>query len=184
VVLAAVVVERLVELSISRRNARRAVAAGAVEIGAGHFPVMAAMHGLFLFACAIEVFAAPRAFPGALGWAALAVAAFAQGLRWWAIATLGERWNVRILVVQGAAPVTAGPYRWVRHPNYLAVVLEIAAIPLIHGAWLTALLFTIANAAILVVRIRAEEAALGAGWARAFAARPRFLPVRPPEDRP
>lgn len=168
--------ERLVELAISRRNARRAFAAGAVEIGQGHFRVMALVHTAFLFACAAEVLIAHRAFHVPFGFVALFVALVAQALRYWAISTLGERWNVRIIVLPHAAPVTAGPYRFIRHPNYVAVILEMAAVPLIHGAWVTALLFSIANALLLRVRIRAEEAALGGAWAQAFEGRPRFLP--------
>jgi methyltransferase len=168
--------ERLVELGISQRNARRALARGAVEVGQRHFRVMAAMHALFLVACPLEVFALGRAFPGALGWACLGGVAVAQGLRYWAIFSLGERWNVRILVLPNAPPVTRGPYRFVRHPNYVAVVLEILLVPLVYGAWVTAAVFSVANAILLRVRIRAEEAALGPGYAAAFAGRPRFIP--------
>lgn len=168
--------ERLVELLLSRRNARRSISRGAVEAGRGHYPVMVAFHTLFLGACAAEVLLWPRAFPGALGWAALAGALAAQALRYWAIATLGERWNVRVLVLPGAAPVRGGPYRFVRHPNYLAVTMECLFVPLIHGAWLTALAFSLGNALLLRVRIRAEEKALGEAWAAAFAGTPRFLP--------
>ena len=106
----------------------------------------------------------------------VAGAARAQGLRYWAIASLGDRWNTRIIVLPDAAPVTRGPYRFVRHPNYLAVVVEIACLPLIHGAWFTALAFSLGNAALLYVRVRSEEAALGARYATAFAHRPRFVP--------
>lgn len=169
-------VERVGELWLSSRNARRAFAKGAVEVGQGHYKVMAAFHTLFLFACVAEVLWVPRPFPGALGWGALAVAVAAQALRYWAIGTLGDRWNTRIIFLPQAAPVTSGPYRWVRHPNYVAVVAELAAVPLIHGAWWTAVVFTLGNAAILYVRIRAEEAALGERYAHAFADRPRFLP--------
>ena len=168
--------ERLFELWLSRRNARLAVAQGAVETGQRHFAVMKAVHTAFLFACAAEVLWLRRPWPGSLGWAALGVALLAQGLRYWAIATLGPRWNVRILVLPGTAPVTAGPYRFVRHPNYVAVAIELFAVPIAHGAWLTALVFTAANAALLAVRIRAEERALGAAYGEAFAGRPRFLP--------
>jgi methyltransferase len=169
-------VERLVELGVSRRNARRALERGAVEVGQRHFRVMASMHALFLVACPVEVFALGRAFPGALGWACLGGVALAQGLRYWAIFALGARWNVRILVLPNAPPITRGPYRFVRHPNYVAVVLEILLVPLVHGAWLTAAVFSAANAVVLRVRIRAEEAALGPGYAAAFASRPRFIP--------
>jgi methyltransferase len=98
---------------------------------------------------------------------------------WWAIATLGTRWCTRIIVLPGAPPVTGGPYRWLRHPNYLAVVVELAALPLAFGSWRTALAFSSANAALLAVRIRAEERALGAAWGEAFRGRRRLVPGRP-----
>jgi methyltransferase len=173
--LALLALERVGELVLSRRNARRAFARGAVEVGQGHYRVMAAFHTLFLVACAVEAWRRP--FPGALGWTALALALAAQALRYWAITTLGERWNVRVIVLPDAPPVVAGPYRYIRHPNYVAVALELAAVPLIHGAWLTAVAFSLGNALLMVVRIRAEERALGAGYAAAFAARPRFNPL-------
>jgi methyltransferase len=171
--------ERAAELLLSRRNARRAFAAGGVETGRRAFAVMVVVHALFPIACAGEVLFLKRPFPGLPGLAALTVALGAQALRWWAIGTLGWRWNTRIIVVPGAAPVTGGPYRFVRHPNYLAVVLEIASIPLIHGAWLTALVFSALNLALLAVRIPAEERALGRLYAEAFEGRSRLLPRGP-----
>lgn len=174
--LAALVVERVVELAITRRNLRRLFARGAVEAGRGHFPAMVALHALFPLACAAEVIALRRPFPGALGWAALAGVALAQALRYWAVATLGERWSTRIVLVPGEPPITGGPYRFVRHPNYLAVALEVLCVPLVHGAYLTAAVFTAANAVVLAVRIRAEERALGTAWEAAMAGRPRFVP--------
>ncbi|MGZ6162470.1 MAG: isoprenylcysteine carboxyl methyltransferase family protein [Myxococcaceae bacterium] len=171
-----VALERVVELVLSARNARLARARGGVETGQGHYPVMAVFHGLFLVACALEVVLLRRPFPGAPGWVALGVVLGAQALRYWAIATLGWRWNTRIVVVPGTTPVTAGPYRWVRHPNYVAVIAEMIALPLVHGAWLTALVFSVGNALLLRVRIRAEERALGEPWQHAFAGRPRFVP--------
>ncbi len=168
--------ERLVELVLSRRNARRARAAGALETGRGHYPVMVAFHSLFLICCAAEAILVPRTFPGRLGWLALGVALAAQGLRYWAVASLGVRWNTRVLVWPGLPPVTSGPYRFLRHPNYLAVVLEMASVPLVYGAWVTALVFSLANALLLRVRIRSEEQALGPAWAEAFVSRPRLLP--------
>ncbi len=170
------VCERLVELWLSKRNAARAFARGGVESGQRHYQVMVAFHTLFLVACVAEVFGLGRPFPGLGGWVALGAAVGAQALRYWAIATLGERWNSRIIVLPEVPPVTGGPYRYLRHPNYVAVVLELLVVPLIHGAWLTAAVFTVGNAALLFVRIRAEEAALGAGYARAFAQHPRFVP--------
>jgi methyltransferase len=177
VFLGVIAVERVGELLLSRRNAGRAFARGAIEVGQAHYRVMALFHTLFLVACAVE--GALRPFPGALGWAALAGAIAAQGLRYWAISTLGDRWNVRVIVLPGAPPVVGGPYRWVRHPNYVAVAMEMVFVPLVHGAWLTALLFSVGNALLMVVRIRAEEAALGNAWADAFAGTPRFIPGGP-----
>lgn len=173
--------ERLYELVLARRNARAVLARGGFEVGQRHFRVMTVVHALFLVSCAAEVVLADRPFPGALGWIALSLAIAAQLLRHWAIHTLGDRWNVRILVEPNAPPVTAGPYRFLRHPNYLAVIVEMAAVPLIHGAWVTALVFSIANALLLFVRIRAEEQALGNGWLHAFERHPRLLPRLRPE---
>ena len=171
--------ERLVELVLSKRNAARAFARGGVETGQAHYRVMVVLHSLFLGACVAEVVGLSRPFPGALGYGALGVALVAQALRYWAIASLGDRWNTRIIVVPGLEPVTRGPYRFLRHPNYVAVVLELAAVPLIHGAWVTALVFSLANALLLRVRIHAEEEALGALYAEAFSDKPRFIPEVP-----
>lgn len=168
--------ERAVELILSRRNARQARAAGAVESGQGHYPVMVAFHTLFLLSCAAEVLLVPRTFPGALGWVAFGVAVGAQGLRYWAVASLGVRWNTRVLVWPGVPPVTSGPYRFLRHPNYLAIILEMMAVPLVYGAWVTAAVFSLGNLLLLRVRIRSEEKALGAPWAEAFVGRRRLLP--------
>jgi len=171
-----VALERGVELALSSRNGRLARTRGAVETGQGHYPVMSVFHGAFLVACALEVVLLDRPFPGVVGWIAFAVLLAAQALRYWAVATLGWRWNTRIVVVPGAAPVTDGPYRFVRHPNYVAIIAEMLALPLVHGAWLTALVFSLGNAWLLRVRIRAEERALGEPWEHAFAGRPRFVP--------
>jgi methyltransferase len=174
-----VALERGVELVLSTRNARLALARGAVETGQGHYPVMSVFHGAFLASCVLEVVLLQRPFPGAVGWIALALVLAAQALRYWSVATLGWRWNTRIVVVPGAAPVTGGPYRFVRHPNYVAVIAEMLALPVVHGAWLTAVVFSLGNAWLLRVRIRAEEHALGEPWAHAFAGRPRFVPGGP-----
>ncbi len=171
--------ERGVELLVSRRNARLAFASGGVESGRGLYAAMVVVHALFPISCAAEVLAARRPFPGALGALALAVALLAQLLRWTAAAALGRRWNTRVIVVPGDEPVTRGPYRFLRHPNYLAVLLEAAAVPLVHGAWISALVFTAANAALLLSRIPAEERALGEAYGRAFERLPRLLPRVP-----
>jgi methyltransferase len=172
--LALVGAERLFELAWSRRNAARAFARGGRELGRAHFPLVAGQQAAWLACCAIE--SGVRQFPGALGVGALLVVAAAQALRYWAVASLGDRWNVRVIVVPGDQPVQRGPYRWVRHPNYTAVVLEMAALPLVHGCWITALVFSAANAFVLRLRIRVEEEALGGVWAQAFEHKPRFLP--------
>jgi methyltransferase len=174
--LGALAAERCVELAISRRNAARAFAHGGFEVGQRHYRVMAAMHTVFFAACASEVLLLERPFPGFLGFVALFAVCLAQVLRYAAIWTLGERWNVRIIVWPAALPVTKGPYRFVRHPNYLAVIIEFVAVPLVHGAYLSAFVFSLCNVWILAVRIREEERALGPGYATAFRERPRFIP--------
>lgn len=176
VFMGALALERLAELVLSRRNAQRALRLGAVEVGQPHFRVMSVVHVLFLVACPVEVLALHRPFPGTWGWVCLAGALAAQGLRYWAIATLAERWNVRIIVWPKAPPVVRGPYRFVRHPNYVAVILEMLFVPLLHGAWLCAAVFTAANALLLTVRIREEERALGPDYAAAFRTHPRLVP--------
>ena len=156
----AVGIERLAELIVATRNARWAFAHGGVESGRGHYPVMAAMHTALLVACIAEVAVADRPFLPWLGWPMLALVVASQALRWWCVATLGHQWNTRVIVVPGLPLVSAGPYRWLRHPNYVAVVVEVAALPLVHTAWVTALVFTLGNAAVLAVRIPVEERAL------------------------
>ncbi|MBU3705379.1 MAG: hypothetical protein FGM50_01685 [Mycobacterium sp.] len=158
--IAAVAVERVAELVVSQRNLAWSRARGGVEFGAGHYPAMVVLHTGLLAGCLVEVFALHRPFVWWLGWPMLAVVIAAQGLRWWCIATLGRQWNTRVVVVPGAGRVTGGPYRFISHPNYVAVVAEGIALPLVHSAWLTAAVFTALNAALLVTRISTENAAL------------------------
>lgn len=172
-----VAAERALELLVSRRNARRLRARGAVEAGRGHYPAMVAFHTALLAACAAEPALLPQEWPWAAALPAAALVALAQALRWWVIATLGGRWTTEVLVLPGAAPVRAGPYRWLRHPNYLAVAVEVAALPLAAGAWRTAIAATLGNALLLAVRIRAEERALGPAWRAAFERIPRLVPT-------
>jgi methyltransferase len=161
----AVSMERLVELVVSRRNLAWARTRGGREYGFGHYPFMVFLHLGLLVACVIE--ATHRSFVPALGWPMLAVVVLAQALRWWCITVLGHRWNTRIIVVPGLPLVDGGPYRWLRHPNYVAVVLEGIALPLVHTAWITAVVFTVVNAGLLRVRISAENAALALALAGA-----------------
>lgn len=162
VLVAAVALERLAELVVARRNARWAFAHGGREAGAGHYPVMVVLHTALLVGCLVEVWWRAPTFVPTLGWPMLALALGSQALRWWCIHTLGRRWNTRVIVVPGMALVAQGPYRRMRHPNYVAVVVEGFALPLVHSAWVTALVFTVANAALLTVRIRTENRALAA----------------------
>ena len=159
---AAVAVERLAELAISVRNARWAFAAGGVERGQAHYPWMVALHVGLLGGCLAEVWWLDRPFVAWLGWPMLALVLAAQALRWWCITTLGRQWNTRVIVVPGMALVHRGPYRFFAHPNYVAVVIEGVALPLVHTAWVTALAFGVLNAVMLTIRIRCENSALGA----------------------
>lgn len=162
-VVAATALERLAELVVSARNARWSFARGGREHGRGHFPAMVALHTGLLVACVVEVLAADRPFLPWLGWPALVLVVASQGLRWWCITTLGPRWNTRVVVVPGLPLVDRGPYRVLRHPNYLAVVVEGLALPLVHTAWVTAAAFTVLDAVLLLgFRIPAEERALAA----------------------
>jgi methyltransferase len=172
--------QRLYELRLSRRNSEELLARGATEAGARHMPVMKALHTLWFLAMLVEVFAFQRPFLPVLAVVGVAGLVAGQMLRYAAIRRLGPRWSVRVLVLPGSAPVTGGIYRYVRHPNYLGVMLEIAAVPLIHSAYLTAITFTILNGALLYVRIRAEERALREAndYDAAFGDTARFIPGR------
>jgi methyltransferase len=155
-----VALERLAELVVSQRNLAWSRAHGGVEFGARHYPAMVILHTGLLTGCLLETAALHRPFIPALGWPLLVIVVAAQGLRWWCIATLGRQWNTRVVVIPGAPRITSGPYRFVSHPNYVAVVAEGVALPLVHTAWITALLFSVLNAALLRTRINVENAAL------------------------
>ena len=157
----AVGIERLVELVVSKRNARWAFAHGGKEFGRNHYPVMVTIHTALLVGCVAEVWALHRPFIPWLGWPMLVVVLGSQLLRWWCVTTLGPRWNTLVIVLPQAPVVRRGPYRLLHHPNYVAVVAEGLALPLVHSAWLTAIGFTLANALLLTVRVRVENAALG-----------------------
>jgi methyltransferase len=169
---------RLVELRIAGRNFRALLSRGGVEITPGQYRWMVLLHASFLIACPVEVWLLDRPFLPALGFPMLLLVVLAAALRWWVIATLDGRWTTRVVCLPGVAPVTDGPYRFLRHPNYLAVIVEMFALPLVHTAWLTAVIFSALNAVLLRVRIRAEEEALSrlTDYGAAFAGRPRLLP--------
>ena len=152
--------ERLLELSLAGRNRRWLVARGAVEVGESHYPWMVLLHSTFLLAAPMEVWIFDRLLipPLALGMLLLLLAAMA--LRYWVVATLGRRWTTRVLLLPGEPRIETGPFRFLDHPNYLAVIVEIAALPLVHTAWLTAGVYSLLNACLLKTRIGVEDAAL------------------------
>ena len=160
VVVALVGLERVTELVVSNRNARWSLAHGGRESGQSHYPVMVLLHTGLLVGMLVEVWVRRPDVPLALAAPMLLLVVASQALRWWCIATLGRQWNTRVIVVPGMPRVTGGPYRLVPHPNYVAVVVEGFALPLLGGAWITALVFTVANAVLLTVRIRVEDEAL------------------------
>lgn len=157
----AIGVERIIELAVAQRNAKWSFAHGAKEFGRDHYPAMVSMHALLLVSCIVEVWTMGRPFIPWLGWPMFGVVVLSTVIRWQCVAVLGKRWNPRLIVLPGAPPVSDGPYRWVRHPNYTAVAAEVAALPLVHSAWLTAIAFSVANALVLTARVRVENAALG-----------------------
>jgi methyltransferase len=175
---AIVALQRVWELSRSRRHVRALLARGGREHARAQMPWMSALHAGWLVAMPLEVVLLRREAHASLAIAAGVAFLAGQGLRLAAMSALGERWTVRVITMPGAPPVDRGVFRWVRHPNYLGVVLEIAALPLVHGAWLTALVFSAANALLLARRIRAEEAALRADndYDAGLGDRPRFVP--------
>lgn len=158
--LGVVIVERLVELSIAKRNTSNLLRRGALEVGSGHYPTMVMMHTLFLISAPLEVWLLDRPLIPALAVVMLSLLFGAMALRYWVIATLGERWTTRIICLPGAPLVATGPYRYLRHPNYLAVVVETFALPMVHTAWVTAIVFTLCNALLLRIRIDVEDKAL------------------------
>ena len=154
VIIALVTLQRLFELWLSNRNTRRLLAEGAREYGAAHYPLIVALHLLWL--AALWWLAPGRGVD--LVW--LAIFVLLQLGRVWVIASLGRRWTTRIIVLPGSPRVRRGPYRFLDHPNYLVVAGEIAVLPLVFGLWQVAAVFTLLNAVILWVRIRAEDRAL------------------------
>jgi len=162
VLVALVGVERLAELVVSKRNAAWSMERGGIETGFGHYPFMVVLHTGLLVGALAEAWIRRPEVPALLAWSMTALVIASQALRWWCITTLGRRWNTRVIIVPGMPPVRSGPYKVLRHPNYVAVVVEGIALPLVHAAWITALVFSVANAFLLRVRIRTEDAALAA----------------------
>lgn len=154
-ILALVIVQRLVELVYAERNTRALLKRGAIEVGRAHYPFIVALHALWLLAIVLMLPA-----QATIHWLALALFLVLQAGRVWVIATLGPYWTTRIITLDGAPLVRSGPYRFVRHPNYLIVAGEIALLPLVFGEVMVCLVFSVLNAALLFWRIRQEDAAL------------------------
>jgi methyltransferase len=154
--------ERVLELAVARRHTRALTAAGGVEHGRAHYPFMVALHAAWLLGCLLEPLVLAAPFQKIRFVAGAAAVAVAEALRWWTIATLGGRWTTRVVVLPGRPLVAGGPFRFMRHPNYLAVAIEVAALPLAVGAWTTALIGSLLNGCLLLaIRIPCEEKALG-----------------------
>lgn len=156
-ILGLVTLQRLGELVLARRNTARLLARGAREVGAGHYPLIVALHAAWLIGLWILLW---RLSGVEVSWPWLAVFIVLQGLRVWIIATLGPRWTTRIVVLPGAPLVSGGPYRFVSHPNYMVVAAELFVLPVAFGLVWYAIVFSVLNAAVLWIRIRAEAAAL------------------------
>jgi methyltransferase len=154
-----IIVQRLSELAVARRNEQWMKAKGAIEFGSGHYPFIVFVHTAFILSTIFEVYYYNRGL--STFWPVLlAVFLLTQGIRVWAISSLGPYWNTKIIVLPNADIVKKGPYRFIKHPNYLVVVVEIITIPLLFNAYFTAFIFTGLNLLILGIRIPAEEQAL------------------------
>lgn len=178
VLLALVGIGRLLELRISRRNQRELQSQGVRKVAEPHFRWMVILHGGILIAAAVEVVSLHRPLIPALAIPMAVLFVLANLLRWWVIRTLAGHWNVEVMASSQVGVVTRGPYRWVRHPNYVAVVAELFALPMIHAAWITGLAGTAANLEILRRRVNVEDGVLMSNpvYRTAMGAKPRFLP--------
>ena len=176
--LAAVAATRVIELRISRRHQRNMHRHGIEKHADPHYRWMIALHAAVLAGAAVEVVLLHRPFVPWLGVPMALLAALATALRWWVIRTLGAHWNVEVMASAPLGVVTQGPFRWVRHPNYLGVFVELVALPLIHSAWITAIFAAAGNAWVLRRRLQIEEPVLSANpvYRARMAGKPRFLP--------
>jgi methyltransferase len=157
---ALIALQRLNEMRRSAAHEAALKERGGYEVGAGHFPVMRALHTLWLVSCVVEATLLEIPYSRGVAGVGLVALLMGQGLRIAAIHALGKRWTVRVLVVPGEALVEHGIFRWIRHPNYVGVVIEMAALPLVFGCWWTAAVFSVGNLLLLRHRIGVEEAAL------------------------
>ncbi len=175
---AAVGLGRLLELRVSRRRQRRLEQAGMVKVPEPHFKAMVGLHTGVLAGSVLEVWLLKRRFRPHLALPALVTLLGANVLRWWVIRTLADHWNVEVIDSLPRGVIAHGPYRFIRHPNYVAVFLELLALPLLGGAWLTAVIGSIAHLWVLKQRIATEESVLLAhsAYRAAMGHKPRFMP--------
>lgn len=152
--------ERVVELVVSKRNLDWSFAQGGIEYGRSHYKYMVVIHTFLLAGALVEVWASRPILDPVLFWGFFALAMGSQALRWWCIGTLGKRWNTLVVIIPGLPVVKSGPYRWLKHPNYVSVVIEGIALPMIGFSWRTALIFTVLNIFVLSARLKSENAAL------------------------
>lgn len=179
ILLAAVAAGRLLELRLSARNRRRLAAKGVAPVAEPHFRWMVLLHVGVLVSAALEAALLHRRLIPGLALTMGVLFVLANSLRWWVIRTLSEHWNAGVMASAPLGVVTHGPYRWIRHPNYVAVFVELLALPLIYTAWMTALVGGVAHVWVLRQRLAVEEAALHAysAYEAAMGAKPRFLPA-------
>lgn len=175
-VLAVEALQRLVELKVSRDRQSDRAQDGVRPVGEWAWGVMVLVHTLLFVLPPLEVLLWARPFAWAVAGPALALYGLAKVLRWWALSTLGRAWNARI--VKPNTVVAEGPYRFIRHPNYLVVITELAVIPLVHGAWVSSIILSLTNAVVLFARIRKEEQTLFSipGYREAMGSKARFVP--------
>ncbi len=178
ILLVCVGLERLVELQLSRRHQHELANSGALKHRDPQYRWMIALHTGVLIGAAAEVTLLQRPFIPWLAFPALVLFALATALRWWVIRTLGIHWNTEVVDSARLSVVSDGPFRWIRHPNYLGVFVELIALPLVHTAWITAMLATIGNVVVLRNRLSIEERLLNAvpAYRATMAGKPRFLP--------
>lgn len=158
--IALVAVERIVELVVSKRNLLWSKEHGGIEFSFGHYPFMVFLHTSLLVGSLAEIYISKPKYIPALAWSMFVLAFASQLLRWWCVTTLGKRWNTRIVLIPNLPRITSGPYKYLNHPNYVAVVIEGIVLPMVGFSWITATIFTVLNAPLLFVRIRAENLAL------------------------
>ncbi len=177
--LSAVGLERLLELRISYRRQHELASRGIMKVPEQRFHWMVLLHAGVLLGAGLEVWLLKRPFTAALSLPMGFIFLVATALRWWVIRTMAEHWNVQVMNSISLGVVTTGPFRWIRHPNYLAVMLELGALPLVHGAWVTAVVASLANCWVLSQRLAIEEAVLFThpAYRAVFGQKPRFVPL-------